>query len=671
MPRPDRATIDFETRSEQELVGKNGVGAWRYAEDDTTNVLCMSYKMPKRRAKTWVPGMVFPPDLAAWIKADGLCEAHNAQFERAVWKHVLLERNGIPMPKRWMDSMAVCAYKALPLGLDAVGGVLDLDIKKDKRGKYLIQKLCKPRRPTKNDDSKWNDDWDLLEEMYDYCDTDCESEENLSETIGDLPLAEYRTWILDQKINQRGVFVDMDAVLAASEICTMVEDKWNAELYELTGHEVDKATKIAKLKAWCLAQGVELPGLGAEILVDVLENWDIPDNVRRALEIRQEIGKASTKKINKFISCTCKDGKVKGLLQYFGAGTGRWSGRLVQPQNFPRGTIKMPPGGMDELIEDIKLIDPDHLEIKYGSTMAAIAASLRGMMTASPGNRLLVADFSAIEAVVLAWVCNEETKLDVFRNKEDPYCVTASGILGWEVKRSIAKDENHPDHDKHARARQNPGKVCELAFGYQGGVGAWRQFDSKGNLHDDEVNFYKDKWRKNHPNISSSWGGFEQAAIDAVKTGEPHSYNGITFEIVKDKAGTWLTIKLPNDRRLWYFDPELRDDETPWGSPCKKLSYQGKDNKRSGVWGRVETYGGMITENIVQAIARDLMVEAMIQVEKLGYDIILTVHDEIIADVPMDHGSLEEFENAMTYIPPWAEGCPIAVSGWEGHRYRK
>lgn len=693
-PRIPRGTIDFETRS---FLDVRNVGAWPYAEHESTEILCLSSRLPRTEPNLWVPGMGHPENLLNYIEQNGLCEAHNAQFERAIWLRIMLEKMGYPIPKRWMDTMAVCAYKALPLGLDAVGEVLNLNIKKDKRGKYLLDKLSKPRKPTKKDPRIWIDDWDLYDELYDYCDRDTETEEELSITIGDLPPAEYKLWMLDQKINQRGVYLDMEAIKAAKVVCEQIEVKWNAELAGVTGGAVTKGTQVARIKKWCDEQGVVIDSLGKDILKDMLKDDEkrefLPPQVRRALQIRLELGMASTAKINKFLETVCKDGKVRGMLQYHGAGTGRWAGRGAQPQNFPRGitkpkdyvhhllgTTSLTYGTIDEndydaarseeLIADIKLMDSDYLEIKYGTAMGAVSSALRGMMTASPGNRLMVADFSAIEAVVLAWVCGEESKLDVFRNKLDPYCETASGIFGFKVDKKIAKDPSHPEFKKHSDARQT-GKTCELAFGYQGGVGAWRNFDRTESKTDDEINETKDTWRANHPNIQDAWYGFERAALNAVSTGKPHHYNGITFGTMTDKAGNWMYIQLPNGRKLWYYDPELHDDETPWGKPCKKLSYQGKDNNRGGAWGRVETYGGKLTENIVQAIARDLMVEGMIQVEILGYRIILTVHDEIIADVPFGFGSQKEFEEAMAYVPPWAKGCPVAVDGWTGHRYRK
>lgn len=705
-----RTTLDFETRSELDV---REVGAWRYSEHHSTEILCLFYEIPGKDMQMWAPPMPFPEDLAELAASnDHMFEAHSAQFEVAIWCNILYKQLDVPVPKRWADTLAVCAYRAIPLGLDAVGEVLDLPVKKDKRGKYLIQQLCKPRKPLKADKKRfkeegltedqwpvlWREDWALLEELYDYCGQDVQAEKMLSRTIGDLPLSEYRLWVLDQRINKRGMYVDSEAVEAAIGIIELLGTRLEAELVEITGGAVKTGDQVAKIVEWINSiiheADIPIPNLQADTVeewVDRLRRYaDEPGqdkrdvDVLRVLEIRQILGSSSVKKLYKFRACLCDDNYIRGLLQYCGAGTGRWSGRLVQPQNFPRGNLeyfvkifglKGVDGAsetvMNILIETIKIGGQDAidaLEVMFGDVIDALTTALRGMFMAAPGKKYHVADFAAIEAVVTAWVGGEEWKLEAFRaiqrgekyeGADDIYCATASGMFGHPV----SKEENPKE--------RQVGKVCELAFGYQGGVGAWRNFDKSDRYDDAEVDYFKTQWREKHTATVRLWYGVQEAAVDALKLNRPVSYRMITFEPVVDAAGKWLTIILPNGRRLWYFNPQLDMVTTPWGSEQLQVSYEGRDNKKGGRWGRIRTYGGMITENIVQAISRDLMAEAMINVEKAGYSIVLTVHDEIISEDDEDFGSQEEFEQIMKIPPKWVGDCPVGLSGWEGYRYRK
>ncbi len=673
-------TVDFETRS---FLSVKDVGAWRYAEDWTTEIMCMSWKMGAGESKIWVPPYLdFPQEVIDHVKAGGTFEAHNVQFERAIWMFILRPNFGVPMPTKWRDTLAVCAYRGLPLGLDDVGKALDLDIKKGKRGKYLLNTLSKPKFGTKTDpDRIYREDWDLLDELYEYCMRDTDSEFNLAETVGELPGPEYRMWVLDQKINFRGVRLDMPAVEQALELTTTITDKLNGELFNLTGGAVQKATQRDRLLKWFNANGLEAI---TDLKKETIAEWTLkdkhgeyiykdhmPEDTLRALVIRSQLAKASTRKLEKMRDCVGRDGRVRGLLQYHGAGTGRWAGRLVQPQNFPRATItnKVNAKGkkyldMEYLIEQI--MDND-LE-GYDKPMEAIASSLRGMFISDPGKVFHVCDFSAIEARVTFWVANCQTGLDVFAKSdaglsEDIYCVTASDLVGFEVKKA-----------EHSHERQL-GKITVLGCGYQMGAPKL-QFQAEKDygvvLEDHEaegmVNLYREKYQE----VKWLWYGLQDAAIATVKTGKPHSYNNITYELHHDNAGTWLACLLPNDRRIWYYEPIVELVVPPWGGAKRdSLTYMGRDNKKGGSWGRVRTYGGMLCENVVQAIARDLMCEAMIRVEIAGYQIILTVHDEIISEDDEDFGSQEEFEKIMAISPPWSTGCPVAVEGGCITRYQK
>ncbi len=673
-------TVDFETRS---FLDVRDVGAWRYAEDWTTEIMCMSWKMGDNESKIWVPPYLdFPQEVIDHVLAGGTFEAHNAQFERAIWMFILRPQFDVPMPTKWRDTLATCAYRALPLKLDDVGKALDLDIKKGERGKYLLNTLSSPKFGTKKDpDRIYREDWDLLDELYVYCMRDSDSEHNLAQTVGELPGPEYRMWVLDQKINFRGVRLDMPAVEKALDLTTMITDKLNGELFDLTGGAVQRATQRDKLLKWFHENGLETI---SDLKKETIEDWTLrdkhgeyiykdhmPTDTLRALVIRSQLAKASTRKLEKMRDCVGRDGRVRGLLQYHGAGTGRWAGRLVQPQNFPRATVTNKENAkgkkyldMEFLVEQIMNDDLGG----YDKPMEAIASSLRGMFIADPGKVFHVCDFSAIEARVTFWVANCQTGLAVFAKSdaglsEDIYCVTASDLVGFEVKKA-----------EHSHERQL-GKITVLGCGYQMG---WEKLQYQAAkdygvvLTDAEaqgmVNLYREKYKE----VKWLWYGLQDAAISTVKTGKSHRYNNVTYELHDDAAGRWLACLLPSGRRIWYYEPVVERVVPPWGGAKRdSLTYAGRDNKKGGSWGRVRTYGGMLCENVVQAIARDLMCEAMIRVEIAGYKIILTVHDEIISEDDEDFGSQEEFEREMAISPGWASDCPVAVEGGVITRYQK
>jgi len=668
---PDKVVVDFETRSRLDVTV---VGAWRYAEDASTSILCMSYKIGNGRTGLWTPDLPFPQALIDLINSGVIFfEAHNAQFERAIWINILNKQMGIPMPRRWKDTLAVCAYRALPLGLDQVGDALNLTTKKDPRGKFLIRKLCAPQKITKNNTSEWCDDFDLMQELYDYCVRDTDTEHGLGVTIGDLTDSEQKLWVLDQTINQRGVALDLEAINAAKLICNTIETTLNAELTKMTSGIVTKGSQRARIKQWLLDYAeLDMPDMKADSIDIALENKGITPEARRVLQIRQMLSLASIKKLDSLLDWVCRDGRVRGLLQYHGAGTGRWAGRGPQPHNFPRGDeeiiTKNARLGMSRLIKIIKTGDIAAMEVLYGDPMNALSTALRGMFVAGSGKVMNVGDFSAIEARVLAWVAGEQWKLDAFAGidrgegyggSQDIYLATASQVFGYPC---LTKDT-------YKKERQ-VGKTCELAFGYQGGVNAWRKFDKSDKYNDSEVDEKKVAWRKKHPKVVQFWYAIEEAAVACVRTGFRSAYRNIAFEMVKDKSGKWLTCILPNGRRLWYFNPRIEEVHHSWG-PKDQITYWGKDSKKGGKWGPIQTYGGMLTENIVQAISRDIMAEAMIRLEIAKYPVILTVHDEIISETDPDFGSADEFEELMCVVPPWVKGCPISVECWREDRYRK
>jgi DNA polymerase len=669
----------------------------------------MSHGYPGKKKEIWVPGFTpFPQYIIDHVNEGYAIEAHNCQFERAVWFFQLSVKLGIPSPKHWIDTLASCAYRGLPLGLDDVGKVLDLPIQKDKRGKFLINKLCKPQKPTKKNPETRCRDPELLQELYAYCIQDGEAEDALGSAVGDLPVGEYRTWVLDQTINARGVHVDTEAVASALYIVNTITNRLETRLRELTSEQVKSGSEVAKIVAWCNDNGLALSNLQAGTVETLLDQHDaavrecekdpsdviaaldkLPDNVVEVLRIRQQLSRASAKKLIKFRDCVNADGYIRGLLQYHGAGTGRWAGRLVQPQNFPRGSLDLnkkitkwnSDETMREIIDCIKMRDPDILALYFGDPMEAVATALRGMFISSPGKMFYVADFAAIEARVVMWLAGQMDAIEAFHaydRKEGPdiYCVMAAKIYN----RPINKDDN-PDE-------RQLGKITILGCGYQ--MSGRRLREQASDAYGIEISLETaemlvSKYREQYAMVPALWRNLENAAISAVNrkgsefvTGP----NGVTigFQYVTDKAGNWLTMILPNGRRLWYFNPgtevkeiEYIDKQTGDTKTFTKdcLFYYGRDNKKGRAWGKVFSYGGMLTENAVQAIARDLMVAAMSRVEEAGFDIVMSVHDELVAEAEPNR-TAKEFEALVAGPnPKWAAGCPVAAEGWKGDRYRK
>lgn len=681
-------TLDFETRSELDV---RDVGAWRYAEHLSTKILCLRWRIDHGENKLWTPDLPFPQELIDHVNIGGIFEAHNAQFERAIWIKLLYPL-GIPVPRYWKDTLAACAYRGLPLALDEVGDILNLSIQKDKRGKFLIQKLCQPRKPTKAElkiwevnhpgeemPVQWNEDPELLKELYQYCGTDVDTETALGDMVGDLPSTEQRLWVLDQVINQRGVQVDLEAVHAALKVVSDIEKILEKELFKLTNGEVTTGGQVARILKWINDNGFEVHNLQKDTLEDILSEVDmlgekfiLDPKIKRVLQIRQYLSRASTKKLSKILEFVCDDGRCRGMLQYHAAGTGRWAGRGPQPHNFPRGDKDILKSGIETIISSIKCIDTDLLTLLYGNPMEAVATSLRGMFISAPDKKLRVADFSAIEARIVMWMANQEDALEAFRKydrKEGPaiYCLMAEQLY----KRPIDKNKDPKEYLL--------GKITILGAGYQMGpaklrIQAWK--DYKVRLDEVTSEFLIQGYRSTNSNVKYMWYGVEDAAITAVlNPGKIVSYSKIAYQTVDDAAGRWLTCILPNGRRIWYHRPEVQEVHVTYKDGTtrlkKQLWYWGRDNKKGGVWAAITTYGGMLVENFTQAIARDLMAEAMLRVEKAGYSVILTVHDEIVSETAPEFGSLKDFTNLITIVPEWAERLPISAESWEGNRYKK
>lgn len=634
-------SIDFETYSEADL---RAIGAYNYAAHPSTEVLCMGWAIDDEEPQLWTPDQPFPDRLIDGIEAGAELWAWNAGFERAVWEQTLARTHKgwfiVPRSGQWNDTAALAAILALPRALGKCAAVLGLDEQKSDTGRYLIQKLCKPYRGERRRDQH------LLDELYAYCRQDVITEREVKRYVqqyNPMNVTEREVWLLDQTINWRGLGIDTDRARDAIEIIYKIGEQLTDNVKHITDGQLDGVGSRAQVMAWAKSRGYRLEGYDKNAVMNALADPALPDDVRQVLEVRRTLGKASTSKYQAMLNLAGEDGRARGLFWYHGAQTGRWAGRGFQPQNLPRPAFD----DTDNCIELFQHRDPELIEALYGDPMAALSSALRGMIVPAKGHRLIVSDFSAIEARVLAWLADEQGPLDVFRNGGDIYCHAATGIYGRTIT----------PKDKEER---QIGKVAVLALGYQGGVGAFQTMAKayRVEVSDEKADDIKVKWRKAHKMIVRFWYALEEAAMNAV------AYPGTLFKAgrVKFKVeGDFLFAKLPSGRRLAYYKPSVQNGSLHFLST----------NGRTGQWCRNETYGGKLAENVTQAVARDLLAGAMLRLENAQYQVVLTCHDEIICELPIGQGSLGQMEELMCELPVWAEGLPMSAEGFECERYRK
>lgn len=645
--------VDFETKSDVDL---KKAGAFRYAEDPSTDVICLGYSLDGGEPRVWTPGLPVPDDLDWAIRGNANVHAHNVTFERLVWRHVLTPRYGFPEPfeGQWRCTMAACGYRGLPMRLEKAAEALGLGERKDMDGHRKMQSAARGK-----------DDFDTLEATYDYCAQDVRTEQAVLDVVGELPAPELRVFQLDARINDRGVRLDRELCEAAVAVGQEQERRLTARLHDLTDGAVETVYQRDRMLRWLReACGLDIDDLQADTVTRWLGRTDLTQKAWQALEIRQNLSKGTWKKYRTALECVGADGRVRGLLQYHGATTGRWAGRLVQPQNFRRPRFWE---DTDMLADVVKTRDVDFVEMEFGDVSEVLADACRGMFVADEGRVFCAADFSSVESIVTAALAGEQWKLDVFARGECAYSASASGVVGFRVDKRIAKDPEHPDHVRHRDARQNIGKVMELAFGFGGGVGAWRGFDDGDEFTDEQVDEFKETWREQHPRIRDLWHGLENAAVSAVSTGRETGYRDVVYGVEDE----WLWCRLPSGRRLWYRDAKIEYRPVPWDEDDLRpqVSYRAW---RYGQWRWVRAYGGLFTENVVQATARDLMVPAMFRAEEeAGYPVVLTVHDELLTEPEAAGANVKVLEELMEDLPSWAAGWPVTAEGWLAWRYRK
>ena len=676
-------TIDFETRSADDL---KAVGVYHYASHPTTQVLCLALKERGKEPVVWMPEDVLTPEVRFAAQASALplidtaamlemieeadaIEAHNAGFELEIWRRVMSGRWGFPMlpAKKLRCTAARAVVAGYPRPLDQAGAAVLAGEWKDDKGSRLMMKMCKPRKPTKSEAASdpdrvlwWHERPEDIARLAEYCCQDTRAQESLALALPELTPQEQSLFLFDLTVNLRGISVDIDAVDAIADATTANSRRLTSEFQDLTG--LDSPTQRDATLRLLQDMGVSISGLTSRDVDDAMTEEDaallgddaagMDPKAMRVLEIRKSLSRSSVAKYHAMRRAVCEDGRLRGLFMYYGASTGRWAGRLVQPQNFPRGAF----GDVDWAIALFQAGDVEAVELLYGDIPVVASTCLRGMLIPAPGHDFVAADYSAIEGRVLAWLAREETALDVYRAGRDPYKVAAAAIY-------------HTTYDRVDKAQRQVGKVAELACGYQGSVGAFSAMAASFGLElpEEEVKEIVAKWRASRPRTTAWWRALEDAAVAAVASpGDEFRAGPVTMSVM-DRA---LIIRLPSGRCLYYRDARMEDKEMPWGQIKPVVAYNGVDSY-SRSWKIQYLYGGKIAENVTQAVARDILCRGMLMAEAGGYPIVMHVHDEAVAEVPEGFGSVEGFEALLCSQPPWAAGLPLKAEGWRGKRYRK
>lgn len=611
----------------------------------------------------WVPGERIPPRITRHIQDGGELRAWNAQFERVIWNEIMRKRYIAPPVhiEQWVCTAAEAAAMALPRHLAGAAAVLGVGQDKDKKGHELMLRMCRPRSTSDDGTLVWWDVEERKKRLFEYCRQDVRVERAASKALRRLTDHERRIYILDQRMNDRGICIDRPLIRAAQNVAYEGVKRANATIARLTHNPEMAVTSVAKLAEWVNAQGVTTAGI-AKARVRELLDGELPDDVRTVLELRAEAGRSSVAKLTSMLEVACtSDDRARGLMLYHGASTGRWTGKLIQPHNFPKGEV----ADIESFIHPVMAEVYDYIDV-FAPPIVVVSSMLRSMLVAGPGKDLIAADFSAIEARVLNWLAGQDDMLDNFRaydagdKSRDPYIINAMRLYGIPFEQVQKQPHRHT------------GKFQELACGF--GMGAAKAVTAAKDIYELTISpamgkTIVDNYRATHPAVKAFWKDAEDACVSAIN--EPGRWYYVADGRVKIAvAGAYLYIVLPSGRPLMYAAPAVVLAETPWGALKLTMEFACV-NSHTHQWGRETAYGGLIVENIVQAVARDLMADAMLRLALAGYPPVLCVHDEIVCEVPKDFGSVLSFEGLMRELPTWATGCPVAVEGWRAERYRK
>lgn len=701
-----RVHLDYETRSELDI---KKVGAGTYARHPSTEIMSLAYAVDNGPVKHLdeyeLEDELETLELRLLANDPAVIfVAHNAMFEQLIWRNCMTFIAPCPPTQRWRCTAAKAAAMALPRRLGQVAETLRLAVQKDTDGGKAMMKLTKPRRPSQTDpDQYWRHRTALddFAAMYKYNVIDVETERLVDHALPDLSAFEQRVWEIDQQINMRGVFIDVRAVKRAIELMEIHKERLQEEFKLLTCLDVDSPTQRVKfIRHLKIFHNITLPDTQSATLQRLADHPKSNPTVKRLCEILLELGKAASKKYQAMLNRHC-DGVLTDLFLYCAASTGRWGGRGVQLHNLKRPTVDGEAVAQSLLSQESYEKFTEQFGKQFGKFNDAISSGVRSMIRAREGYEFVAADYSGIEARVLAWVAGQADKLDLFRRNEEFYCRAAEQIYGYPVTKKANPDE------------RQVGKVSELALGYEGGIGAFGQM-AKGygvklepiyghlinTVSEEEKeraeNAYKlyksrtktgqlsykaafasdiikQRWRRSNQRIVKFWIDVRDAAIRAVETGEQVLVGASSFDrptIVFFVENDFLMCRLPSGRCLAYYKPKVTEKKTPWGDMKPALSF----SNANSVTGKVEStgaYGGLLTENIVQAISRDILAYAIVKVTEAGHQVAMHVHDEIVIETPEGQCSVEELEQLMLDLPDWARGLPLNAEGWKGKRYRK
>ena len=646
-----KLSCDIETFSDVDLIR---CGVYKYADSPNFEMLLFAYAVDDGDVHIIdiAGGEELPEKIIQAIKSDTVVKtAYNAQFERVCLSRYLKLPDGEYLnPQSWYCTAVQAAELALPLSLADVGSVLGLERQKMTEGKELIKYFCVPCKPTKSNGNRTRNrpchDINKWETFKKYCMRDVDVERQIADKLKMYPIRdeEHRLYVLDQIINDRGVLVDSELAEQAVKLNSIQTTVAVEQAYMITG--LENPNSVTQLKQWLKENGVEIESLSKKAVKSLADETD--GDVSEMLKLRLLMAKTSVKKYEAVIRSVCSDNRVHGMMRFCGANrTGRWSGNILQPQNLPQNHLP----DLTLARDIVKDGDFEMLDMMFGNVPNVLSELIRTVLIPKPNHRFIVADFSAIEARVLAWIAGEQWRIDTFKNGGDIYCASASKMFKVPVEK----------HGVNGELRQK-GKISELACGYGGSVGALKNMGAvEMGVQENELQGLINDWRNANPHIVRFWYEVGNAAMKAIKEKTTVPLGKLVFAYERGI----LFIRLPSGRRLSYIKPRIGTNRFGGDS----ITYMGINSAKK--WDRLETFGGKLTENIVQGTARDLLANALINAANAGYDTVFHVHDEIICEVPNGYGSVDELCKLMCIKPEWADGLPLNADGFECEYYKK
>lgn len=646
-----KISIDIETFSDVDLIR---CGVYKYADSPNFEMLLFAYAVDDGDVHIIdiAGGEELPEEIIQAIKSDTVVKtAYNAQFERVcLSRYLKLPEGEYLNPQSWYCTAVQAAELALPLSLADVGSVLGLERQKMTEGKELIKYFCVPCKPTKSNGNRTRNrpchDINKWETFKKYCMRDVDVERQIADKLKMYPISdeEHRLYVLDQIINDRGVLVDGELAEQAVKLNSIQTAVAVEQAYMITG--LENPNSVTQLKQWLKENGVEIESLSKKAVKSLADETD--GDVSEMLKLRLLMAKTSVKKYEAVIRSVCRDNRVHGMMRFCGANrTGRWSGNILQPQNLPQNHLP----DLTLARNIVKDGDFEMLDMMFGNVPNVLSELIRTVLIPKPNHRFIVADFSAIEARVLAWIAGEQWRIDTFKNGGDIYCASASKMFKVPVEKNGVNGE----------LRQK-GKISELACGYGGSVGALKNMGAvEMGVQENELQGLINDWRNANPHIVRFWYEVGNAAMKAIKEKTTVPLGKLVFAYERGI----LFIRLPSGRRLSYIKPRIGTNRFGGDS----ITYMGINSAKK--WDRLETFGGKLTENIVQGTARDLLANALINAANAGYDTVFHVHDEIICEVPNGYGSVDELCRLMCIKPEWADGLPLNADGFECEYYKK